>query len=128
MSPGEVVGERFEVERMARSGGMGAVFRARDRLTGEAVALKVLLGAGGRYDARFLVEAQVLAKLRHPSIVRYVAHGRTPAGQLWLAMEWLDGEDLAERIARGRPGIEASVAIAARAAEALGAAHARGVV
>ena len=47
--------------------------------------------------ARFAREAEVLSELHHPGIVRYVAHGRTEPGRPFLAMEWLDGEDLAAR-------------------------------
>ena len=55
----------------------------------------------GADAARFQREANVLATLRHPGIVRYVAHGRAESGEPYLAMEWLEGEDLAERLARG---------------------------
>ena len=97
---GDVVAERFESSG-SRAGGMGTVFRARDRLTGEAVALKVLRAERGD-GRRFAREARVLAELRHPGIVRYVAHGNTPAAQLYLAMEWLEGENLARRGSRAR--------------------------
>src|SRR5262245_66668667 len=63
MNAGDLVAERFEIEKLAATGGMGDVFRARDRRTGEVVALKVLHGPGARYAARFAREAQVLAEL-----------------------------------------------------------------
>src|SRR5262249_46480779 len=109
---------------LAQSGGMGAVFRARDRTTGEAVAGKLLHEAG---DAqRFLREAALLTELRHPPIVRHVAHGRTAAGDLYLAMEWLDGEDLAHRLARGALAPDEAIALVRRIADALAMLHARG--
>src|SRR5882672_7422558 len=55
-------------------------------------------------------------------------YGVTPAGAPYLVMEWLDGEDLRRRLQRELPSIGESVALAARVAEALGAAHARGIV
>src|SRR4051812_34423060 len=110
MQSGDVVADRFEIERLAGTGGMGAVFRARDRLTGEPVAVKVLADPRGNAE-RFAREGRVLAELRHPGIVRYVAHGTTPSGELYLAMEWLDGEDLADRIARAPLTIKESVTI-----------------
>src|SRR6516162_5052195 len=110
MQSAGVVAERFEIERLASSGGMGHVYRARDRLSGEAVALKVLgaMGEGQPMD-RFVREVAVLAELRHPGIVRYVAHGTTKGGEPYLAMEWLDGEDLADRLAHAGLTIDESV-------------------
>src|SRR5438067_11017491 len=100
MEPGGIVADRFEIERRAGEGGMGAVFRARDRVDGRFVALKVLQRTRTADVERFSREVRVLAELRHPAIVRYVAHGTTPAGEPWLAMEWLEGEDLSARIER----------------------------
>jgi len=80
---------------------MGIVYRALDRTTGEPVAVKVLTGTEPRYAERFAREVRVLADLRHGSIVRYVAHGTSDGGQPYLAMEWLDGEDLASSCAGG---------------------------
>lgn len=124
---GEVLSERFVVERIAGSGGMGAVYRALDRMTGAPVAVKVMTRAGGD-DARFTQEARVLAELSHPAIVRYVTHGSTPEGAPFLAMEWLDGEDLSARFARAGLTVAESLAVVRRVAEGLAAAHARGVV
>ena len=50
---------------------------------------------------RFVREASVLAELEHPGIVSYVSHGTAPDGQRFLAMEWLEGEDLSQRLRRG---------------------------
>src|SRR5215467_2483049 len=100
MRAGEVLVGRFSVERQAGSGGMGVVYLARDTGSAEAVALKVLHVAGEEQKRRFAREAQALAELSHPAIVRYVAHGTTPAGEPYLAMEWLEGEDLHARLAR----------------------------
>jgi tetratricopeptide (TPR) repeat protein len=106
---------------------MGAVYRALDRVTGGPVALK-LMSQPGRHDERFAQEARVLAKLQHPAIVRYVAHGSTASGQAYLAMQWLDGEDLARRWSRMGLSVGESLAVARRLAEALSVAHARGVI
>jgi hypothetical protein len=122
--------DRFEIERRAGGGGMGDVYRARDRSTGALVALKVThQGIVGREAAeRFDREARLLAEIDHPGIVSYVAHGTEPDGRLFLAMEWLDGEDLAARLARGPLLVEESVEFVRRVAAALGAVHRRGVV
>ena len=129
MKPGHVVDERFAIERYVSSGGMGSVYRARDHRTGATVALKVVLGAPLPEDElRFAREARTLAELSHPAIVRYVAHGATPEGLPYLAMEWIEGEDLATRLARGPLSVDEALGFGLRVAEGLGAAHARGVV
>jgi tetratricopeptide (TPR) repeat protein len=125
--PDTIVGERFVVEREAGSGGMGTVFRAIDRLDGSGVALKVLRGSDAGDVERFTQEAAILAELRHPAIVRYVAHG-VDDGRHYLAMEWLEGEDLACRLARRALSASDAVTLVRRAADALACAHARGMV
>jgi Protein kinase domain/Repeat of unknown function (DUF5648) len=107
---------------------MGTVFRAFDRREGCAVALKILRGRDDVDVERFVREAAILAELRHPHIVRYADHGLTESGEHYLAMEWLDGEDLAERIARKPLSDAEAVTVVAQAASALGFAHAHGAV
>lgn len=128
MKASDLVSDRFQIERLASSGGMAVVYRAIDRSNGAPVALKVLHADGVRFAGHFARESYVLAELNHPGIVRYIAHGSTPSGELFLAMEWLDGEDLAQRIKRGPLSVADTVTFGMRVAQALGAAHARGVV
>jgi serine/threonine protein kinase len=70
----------------------------------------------------------VLAELVHPGIVRYVAHGLSPSCPPFLAMEWLEGEDLSARLRRGPMTVEETVTLGVQVAEALSFLHARGVV
>ncbi|MGK4008993.1 protein kinase [Sorangium sp. So ce1036] len=128
MKPGDIVADRFVIERLAGSGGMGSVYRALDRLTGEAAALKVMSGHGLEHGERFAREAQVLAELRHPGIVRYIAQGATASGEPWLALEWLEGESLADRLRRRGLTVAESVTLGLRVAEALAEAHRHNVV
>ena len=129
MSPGDLLADRFEIEQLAGSGGSGRVYRARDRRTGEAVAVKVLHGAEiDTYAERFAREARVLSVLSHPGIVRYVAHGTTAAGEPYLAMEWLDGESLRDRIARRELSLREAVELGRNVAAALGAMHRAAIV
>ncbi len=130
LAAGSLFANRFEIERVAGSGGMGTVYRARDRYSGEPVALKLVKPGGGSNDEgeRFAREAQLLAELRHPGIVSHVAHGQTPDGQRFLAMEWLEGQDLAQRLLRGPLPVADCVAVLAQAAQALAVAHRRGVI
>jgi serine/threonine protein kinase len=126
--PGDVVNGRFEIERLAGSGGMGAVYRALDRSTGEPVAVKVLLEGRTSGESRFEREAQLLSEMRHPGLARYVAHGAMESGERYLVMEWLEGEDLSRRLQRSRLTIEESLLLTSRVAEALEAVHAHGVI
>jgi len=104
------------------------VYRAVDLGSGQAVALKILTlddpGAGERFER----EARTLADLQHPHVVRYVDHGVTEEGELYLAMEWLDGESLAHRLGRGALSVEESVELASGVAGALAVAHAKQLV
>jgi serine/threonine protein kinase/tetratricopeptide (TPR) repeat protein len=126
---GEAVAGRFELVKIARTGGMAAVYHARDRQTGQPVAIKLLRRDWEDDDAeRFRSEAELLAGLQHPGIVRYVHHGQGAGGELYLALEWLDGEDLGARLQRGTLSLDETLQLISRVAEALGAAHARGIV
>jgi tetratricopeptide (TPR) repeat protein len=125
---GALVDGRFTVQRPAGAGGMGHVYRAIDELSGGATALKVCSVDTEDARARFTEEARILAQLSHPGIVRYLAHGRLPGGALYFAMEWVDGDDLAQRLARGPLSLREATRLLHGAASALGAAHAVGVV
>jgi tetratricopeptide (TPR) repeat protein len=125
---GTVVADRFAIECVAGKGGMGTVYRALDRVTGSSAAVKVLPSEGGPRVARFAREARLLAELAHPNIVRYLAEGTTAMGEPFLAMEWLEGEDLHQRLKREGLDPNESVQLAIAVANALGAAHARGIV
>jgi eukaryotic-like serine/threonine-protein kinase len=125
---GDILGGRFELELRAGAGGMGEVFRARDRATGDAVAVKVMLKEQVATSARFAREVHVLSELHALEIVRYVAHGVGPEGEPFLAMEWLSGEDLSERLRRGALTVSETIKLGTRVAAALASAHASGVV
>jgi eukaryotic-like serine/threonine-protein kinase len=120
---------RYKIEARVGSGAMGDVYRAEDLTTGQLVAIKMLRrGAGRDGAARFRREIAVLADLGHPNVVQYVDHGKWPDGRAYMAMEWLEGEDLASRCRREPLGMADSVEVVRRAAAALAAVHARGVV
>src|SRR5689334_6368566 len=106
---------------------MASVYRAFDEQSKTTVALKIVEGSPEN-EARFLREANVLAGLKHPGIVRYTAHGKVSPGSLYMAMEWLEGEDLSTRLERGKLSEEESLRVATQVAEALAEVHARGVV
>ena len=120
---GEVLDERFELLGFAGAGGMGAVYRALDRAAQRVVALKVIDGAEGLGR-----EAELLAAIDHPAVVRYLDHGVTRDGSRFVAMEWITGLDLESWLARGRIEVAQAIALARQVAGALAAIHARGVV
>ncbi|WP_437497385.1 protein kinase domain-containing protein [Sorangium sp. So ce1099] len=124
MREGTLVAGRFEVHRLAASGGMGMVYRATDQLTGRPVALKV---APAELAARFRREARLLEAVQHPLIVQHIAHGTSDDGALWLAMEWLDGATLGERLEEGALPVADALLVAHQIAEALAAVHALGI-
>jgi len=123
-----VIDGRFAVERACGSGGMGSVYRAVDRTSGQAVAVKVLHDSNPQLRVRFDREARTLATLTHPAIVRYIAHGTTGADLHYLVMEWIDGETLKFRLERAGLTADESVRMAATIADALAAAHEHGVI
>jgi len=121
---------RFVIEREVGRGGVGIVYRAHDQMTGQTVALKVIAlpGVDAGEEARFRREGRVLAGLHHPGIVRVVAFGQLDEGQPYIAMEWLEGEDLAQRQRRAPLPLVASLGVAADVCDALAAAHEAGIV
>lgn len=121
--------DRFVLEARACSGGMGDIFKALDHETGATVALKLLRSTASPQErARFGREIAMLADLRHPNIVRYIAHGTWRDGRLFFAMEWLDGEDLGQRQRRAPLGMRDAVEVVRRSAAAMAAIHARGII
>ncbi|HEV3189149.1 MAG TPA: protein kinase, partial [Polyangiaceae bacterium] len=121
---------RFAIEREVGRGGVGIVYRAHDQVSGQAVALKVIAlpGVDAGEEARFRREGRVLAGLHHPGIVRVVAFGQLDDGQPFVAMEWLEGEDMAQRQRRAALPLVPALQVAADVADALAAAHASGIV
>jgi tetratricopeptide (TPR) repeat protein len=133
---------RFRIEREVGRGAAGIVYRAADTLTNVEVALKVIAAAGADAveHARFAREGQLLAELNHPGIVRVVAFGalespcpdglgrRLDEGSPYIAMEWLDGEDLQARQRRAPLPLRSALEVGRQVALALAAAHDAGVV
>src|SRR5690349_8484350 len=112
-APARIVGGRFEIVSLAGVGGMGQIYRAIDRSNGEPIALKLLRDRRAHDLSRFERESVILSRLGHPALVRYVAHGLDGDGP-WLAMEWLEGEDLAVALDRQRPPVDDALRLARR--------------
>jgi tetratricopeptide (TPR) repeat protein len=121
---------RFVIEREVGRGGVGIVYRATDEVSKAPVALKVIAipGVDAGEEARFGREGRVLAGLSHPGIVRVVAFGQLDEGHPYVAMEWLDGEDIAQRQKRSPLTLSQAVDVGAHVADALAYAHGVGIV
>lgn len=120
----------FSIAREVGKGSMGLVYEAKVRATGQRIALKVLppsLTLTERALARFYREGRLMARIRHPDIVRFFDQGTR--GRLhWFAMEFVDGVTLEERLAIGPLPVQQACEITARVARALHYAHDHGVV
>jgi serine/threonine protein kinase len=121
---------RYRLVRRIGVGGMGEVWEADDTVLGRRVALKVLvqeLADDPRATRRFAREARATAKLTHPNVTRVYDFGRD-GGRPYLVMELLEGDTLADRLAGGPLPPAEAARITAAVADALDAAHSRGII
>jgi predicted Ser/Thr protein kinase len=121
---------QLEILELLGQGGMGAVYRARQRSLDRVVALKVLTVDVERdpdFAARFTREARALAALDHPSIVRVHDSGQA-GGRFYLLMEYVDGTDLRRMLRSGRIAPREALSIVSQVCDALQYAHDQGVV
>jgi Tol biopolymer transport system component len=126
----------YEVQSAIGAGGMGEVYRARDTRLRRDVAIKILpdaFAADPDRLARFQREAELLAALNHPNVACvYGLEESSPTGPgratFAIVLELVEGETLADRIARGTIELDEALSIARQIADALEAAHDRGVV
>jgi eukaryotic-like serine/threonine-protein kinase len=127
---GSVVAGKYRIEGKIGQGGMGIVYKAEDIKLRRPVALKFLpphLVDSPELRERFLVEARAAAALSHPNICVIHEVGEA-SGQSFIAMEYVEGETLRERIKKGRVGAEQALDLAIQVAAGLGEAHRKGVI
>jgi serine/threonine protein kinase/WD40 repeat protein len=119
----------FEIVRLLGVGGMAEVYFARDRQLNRSVALKVLRAdvAGPHRHARFEQEAHAASALNHPNICHTYRRGETPDGRPYIAMEYVEGETLDQRLVEPL-ALREALDIAIQIASALTAAHSAGIV
>lgn len=120
----------YEVDRELGRGGMGVVYLARDTRLDRRVAIKALpehLSRDPERLARFEREAKIVASLNHPGIAAVYAL-ESHEGKSFLVMEYVEGETLAARLKRGRLPLDETLSMAVQIAEALEAAHEKGVI
>jgi tetratricopeptide (TPR) repeat protein len=127
---GTTLAQHYKVTERVGAGGMGEVYRAWDTTLGREVAIKVLptaVAVDTVQHQRFAREARTLASLNHPNIA--TIHGfEVSEGVQFLVMEMVDGETLAERIARGPIPPDEAVGLFGQVADALEAAHEKGII
>lgn len=123
---------RWRLGRLIGEGGFGRVFAAENvdipELRAAIKVLNPLLARDRDIRRRFLNEASAASRIDHPGVVRVLDGGVEPSGVCYVAMELLQGEDLATRLAKGPLAIEVAIELGLEAASALAAAHARAIV
>src|SRR5918992_1455429 len=119
----------YVIERKLGEGGMGVVFAARDERLDRTVALKMMSSFSGDDTARrrFWREARAAASVNHPNVCQLYDIGEH-GGELFIAMELLEGQALSERLRRGPLSVSEAVPIGLGMLAALSALHARGIV
>jgi serine/threonine-protein kinase len=127
---GQTVGN-YRVIRLLGEGGMGSVYQAEHPVIGRKVAIKVLhvsMGRDPEIVARFFNEARAIHTVGHENIVEIMDFGQTPDGRPYFVMEFLAGEAMNDRLARGPIAPPEAAVIADQMCRALGAAHDKGIV
>ena len=122
--------EDYELEEIIGRGGMGVVWRARQRKLNRVVAIKFLAGGGWASDeahARLRAEALAAARLRHPGIVPVIDLGESENGP-WLSMEYVPGQTLSARLVDGPLSPRAAAELLRAVTEAVAHAHQQGVL
>jgi serine/threonine protein kinase len=129
---GDTLGNRYLLSGLLGTGGMAEVFLAHDRMLDRDLALKVLkeqYAKDERFVRRFQKEARNAAALNHPNVVQIYDQGRAEDGRYYIAMEHMTGGSLEDLILRRGPlGASEAARLASQVAEALHAAHRRGIV
>ena len=131
VSPGQVLANRYKLTEHIAGGGMGDVWRGTDEVLDRTVAVKILLPAllaEPGFAQRFRDEARTMATISHPGVVNVYDYG-TDSGVTYLVMEYVEGDPLSRTLARvGRLTPARTMSLVAQAADALQAAHDKGIV
>jgi serine/threonine-protein kinase len=131
-APGDVIADKYEVERVLGTGGMGVVLAARHRQLGQRVAIKFIRGEAAQDPAavgRFLREARSAVALSSEHVARVLDVGTLDTGEPYTVMEYLDGADLGQLLRQHGPmPIGEAVDSVLQACEAIAEAHALGIV
>ncbi|MFL6291826.1 MAG: TonB family protein [Thermoanaerobaculia bacterium] len=128
----ESIEAKYEILERIGQGGMGAVYKARHRLLDQERAIKVIrtpVELSAEAGERFLQEARVASRLRHPNLAVLHDYAVADDGNAWLVLEWIDGITLREALRRhGPPPLPLSLEIARQTCEALAYLHRQRIV
>lgn len=126
---GATLGDRYEIRERLSQGGMGVVYKARHKVLGRSVAVKIMLKQKDEpAQERFLQEAKIASTLTHPNIVYISDFGVLDDGRSYIVMEYLQGQTLSKVLQRGRMSPLRSCQIAEQVADGLQAVHEKGIV
>jgi eukaryotic-like serine/threonine-protein kinase len=132
VSAGMVLGGRYKLDERIAGGGMGDVWRGTDEVLGRTIAVKILLPSlldEAGFAERFRGEARTMATINHPGVVDVYDYGSDPHVGAYLVMEYVEGDPLSRTLSRvGRLTPARTMALVAQAADALQAAHDKGIV
>ncbi len=132
VSAGMILGGRYKLDERIAGGGMGDVWRGTDEVLGRTVAVKILLPSlleEAGFAERFRGEARTMATINHPGVVDVYDYGSDPAAGAYLVMEYVEGDALSRTLSQvGRLTPARTMALIAQAADALQAAHDKGIV
>jgi serine/threonine protein kinase len=132
MADDRLIDGAYEITRLVSSGSMGAVYEAVQLRLNRRVAVKMIapdLADDPESLARFRREVKILSRLAHPNVVQLLDFGTTVSGQPYLVTEYLDGEDLEDRLHRYKAlPLDRAVPIVRQVASALAAMHSKGII
>lgn len=128
---GTMISDRYALLELIGEGGMGRVYEARQEPIGRLVAVKILLTEAldnDRTVARFVTEARIIARLKHPNTVRLIDFGHLPGGAFFIVMEHLDGGSLGDLLKAGALPPRRALTIARQICASLAEAHYLGII
>ncbi|HLL52085.1 MAG TPA: serine/threonine-protein kinase [Myxococcaceae bacterium] len=129
---GKLIDGRYRIREKLGEGGMGAVYKVEHVRMGKLLALKVLrpeLAVDKKLKGRFHQEARVVSRLSHPNTIQVFDFGELEDGELYIAMEYLPGRDLAATLrAHGALSEERAISIATQVLASLGEAHEKDII
>ncbi|NRB16327.1 MAG: protein kinase [Rhodobacteraceae bacterium] len=128
--PGDLLNNTYRIETLLGRGGTSDVYKARSEISGNLVALKVLKQelAGNEDFTVLMAREENIREIRHDAVVRYSENHRTPEGQIYLLMDFVDGPGMDKKMKQGPMSAEDLLIVGRRVAEGLCAAHASNIV
>ena len=130
MRPGQIIAGKYHLLRVVRSGGVSIVYRGERVSNGQPVAIKLINVAQAGADLRERInrEVEILERLDHPNIVHCFDHGSLEGDRMFLALEWLQGEDLSDYKSQHSLTLRQVLQLLVQVSGALQVSHQAGVV